>query len=180
MPAVLPFIPLIASGIGAGTALYSGYRAEQRNQQALAQANQATQAQQALISQLMSGISPQAYQAQAQQAGQDALGQLASNFAGRGMLSSGALHTAGAQTLSRLYTDANAAYQRDRMQAYGMALGGQQAVQQQYGQQINPSPYQGLGAALGAVGTAAGQYLYRPPIPTYGDPLPGFGVKYHP
>ncbi len=100
------------------------------------------------------------------------------------MLSSGALHTAGAQTLSRLYTDADARYQQDRMNAIGMALGGQQAIQRQYGQQINPDPYAGLGAALGAFGMAGGQFAQQrygttyPATPTYGTPLPGFGVSY--
>lgn len=178
---LVPFIPLLAAGVGAGVSLWQGNRAEQQNRAAQQQANQATQAQQALIQQLMSGISPQAYQQQAAQAGQQALSQLAANFAGRGMLSSGALHTAGAQTLSQLYTDAQARYQQDRMNAIGMALGGQQAIQQQYAGGINPNPYAGLGSALGAVGMAGGQYLYNrqaTPTPTYGTPLPGFGVKY--
>lgn len=179
MPALIPFVPMIAAGIGAGATLYSGYRSEQRNNAALAQANQSAAAQQALIQQLMSGISPDAYRAQAAQAGQSSLSDLASNFAQRGMLSSGALHSAGMQSLARLYTDANAAYQRDRMNAIGMALGGQQAIGQQYGQQINPQPYAGLGSALGAAGTAAGQYLYTHPAPPVsGNPLPGFGVRY--
>ena len=80
----------------------------------------------------MAGISPDAYRAQAAQAGETALGQLSANFAQRGMLNSGALTTAGAQTLSRLYTDADARDQQDRMNAIGMALGGQQAIQRQY------------------------------------------------
>lgn len=183
MPALLPFVPLIAAGIGGATALYSGNQANRRNEQALGQANQATAAQQQLISQLMSGISPEAYRAQAYQDGQSALGQLSSNFAQRGMLSSGALHTAGNQTLSKLYADAGARYQQDRQNAIGMALGGQQAVQRQYGAQINPDPWSGLGAALGGIGTAAGSYLYNrqqaAPAST-GAGLPGFGVSYRP
>lgn len=181
MPALIPFVPLLAAGVGAGVSLWQGNRAEQQNRAANDQANRATAAQQALIQQLMSGISPEAYRAQAAQAGQSALSQLAANFAGRGMLSSGALHTAGAQTLSQLYTDADARYNQDRMNAFGMALGGQQAIQRQYAGQVNPSPYDGLGAALGAVGMAGGQYFYNrqaTPAPGYGTPLPGFGVRY--
>lgn len=161
MPALIPFIPLLAAGVGAGTSLYSGAQASRRNEQALGQANQATAQQQQLISQLMSGISPEAYRVQAYQDGQSALGQLSSNFAQRGMLSSGALHTTGNQTLSKLYADAGARYQQDRQNAIGMALGGQQQIQAQYGRQINPDPYSGLGASLGAIGTAGGAYLYN-------------------
>ena len=82
------------------------------------------------------------------------------------MLDSGAMHTQGANTLARLYADAGARYQQDRLSAYGMALGGQQAIQRQYAGQINPNPYEGLGASLGGLGSAAGQYLYG----RYGSP----------
>ena len=179
---LIPFIPLIASGMGAATAIGSGIAADRRNQQAQGQANAATAQQQALIQQLMSGISPDAYRNQAAEAGQAALGQLSSNFAQRGMLSSGALHTAGAQTLSKLYSDADARYQQDRQNAIGMALTGQGQIRGAYDSQINPSPYAGLGSALGGLGTAAGQYLFQNPVtvPGSGTPLPGFGVKYRP
>lgn len=181
MPQLIPFIPLIASGVGLAGTLYQGHKSEQQNNANLARADQATAAQQQLIGQLMSGINPQAYRDQAAAAGQNALGQLAANFAGRGMLSSGALHTTGAQTLAQLYTDANAKYQQDRINAIGMALGGQQAVQQQWGAHVNPNPYAGLGSALSGIGTAAGQYLYnqqQKPAQGTGTPLPGFGVQY--
>ena len=159
LPGAIPFIPLIAAGIGGAASLYGGYRQDKANQAVNAQAAQSTAAQQQLIGQLMAGISPDAYRAQAAQAGETALGQLSANFAQRGMLNSGALTTAGAQTLSRLYTDADARYQQDRMNAIGMALGGQQAIQRQYAGMVNPNPYEGLGAALGAAGTSAGQLL---------------------
>lgn len=182
MPALIPFAPLIASGLGAATSLYGGYRANQANQANLNAANNATAAQQALIQQLMSGINPQAYQQQAQMQTQDALGQLSSNFAQRGMLNSGALTTAGMQAAARAQADAARQYQADRMSAYSMALGGQQAVGQQYRQNINPDPFGGVGASLGAVGTAAGQYLmgrYGQAAPASpGAGVPGFGVSY--
>jgi hypothetical protein len=179
-----PFVPLIAAGIGGATSLIGGMRADRQNQQANQQANAATAQQQALIQQLMSGITPDAYRAQAAQAGQGALSQLAANFAGRGMLSSGALHTAGANTLAQLYTDANSKYQQDRMGAYQMALGGQQAIQGQYARQVNPDPYAGLGQSLGAIGLAGGDFLARRYGQSTGSaitqttPLPGFGVTY--
>lgn len=175
-----PFLPLITAGVGAGASLFGGMAADRRNQQALGQANAATQQQQALIQQLMSGINPQAYRDQAALAGQDALSQLASNFAQRGMLSSGALHTAGANALTKLQADAQARYQQDRMGAYQMALGGMQSVGQQYRQGINPDPYNGLGTSLGAFGTAGANYLGQRygTGGAYGTPMPGFGVKY--
>lgn len=181
MAPLIPFVPMIAAALGGATALYSGSQANRRNEQALGQANQATAQQQQLIWQLMSGLNPEAYRAQAYQDGQAALGQLSSNFAQRGMLSSGALHTAGNNALSKLYADAGARYQQDRMNAIGMALTGQQAIQRQYTGQINPEPYSGLGAALGALGTAAGSYLQNQgsaaPAGT-GAGVPGFGVNY--
>lgn len=184
MPALIPFIPLIAAGVGGATSLIGGMRADQQNQRANQQANAATAQQQALIQQMMAGITPDAYRAQAQQAGQGALSQLAASFAGRGMLNSGAHTTAGANTLAQLYTDANAKYQQDRMGAYQIAMGGQQAIQGQYARQVNPDPFAGVGASLGAIGLAGGDYLAR----RYGQPaggtvtqttpLPGFGVSY--
>lgn len=191
MPQLIPLIPLIASGIGGVTSLIGGIQASQQNAAANQQANAATQRQQQLIAQLMGGINPEAYRAQAAQAGQAALGQLSSNFAQRGMLSSGALHTAGANTLAQLYTDANAKYQQDRMGAYQVALGGQQNIQGQYAKQVNPDPYAGLGQSLGAIGLAGGDYFGRQagtPQTPYGgytpyytapvaNPLPGFGVR---
>lgn len=172
MPALIPLAPIIAAGIGAGASWLSGHKAEQMNNANLARADQATAAQQQLIGQLMAGITPDAYRAQAQQAGAQALDQLSGQFAGRGMLSSGALHTAGTTTLAKLYTDAAARYQQDRMQAIGMALGGQQAIQQQWGQHINPDPYSGLGQSLAGLGTAAGQYLYNQQKTGTPQPLP--------
>lgn len=193
MPQAIPFLPLIASGVGAATAIGQGIHSSNMNNQAMAASNQATAQQQQLIQNLMAGISPQAYHDQAAQAGQDALSQLSSNFAQRGMLSSGALHTAGAQTLSKLYTDANARYQQDRQNAIGMALGGYGQIRGAYDSQVNPSPYAGLGAALGGMGTAAGSYLfnqqqaYAPTpytTPVFSNPtpapLPGFGSRYRP
>ena len=180
MPAAVPFLPMIAAGLGTATAIGQGIQTSNQNNRALAASNAATQQQQALIGQLMAGISPDAYRNQAAEAGQAALGQLSSNFAQRGMLSSGALHTAGAQTLSKLYSDADARYQQDRQNAIGMALNGQASIRGAYDSQVNPSPYGGLGAALGGLGTAAGQYLYQNPAtaPGTGQPLPGFGVRY--
>lgn len=185
MPAILPFLPAIVGLAGAGVSLWQGNQADQRNQQANAQANAATAQQQALIQQLMSGLNPQAYQQQAAQAGNQALSQLAANFGQRGALSSGAFQQAGATTLGQLYSDAQARYQQDQQNAIGMALGGQQAIQRQYAGQVNPDPYAGLGTALGALGTAAGGYLqqkYGQPTTAYGGStgagLPGFGVRY--
>lgn len=164
MPAVVPFIPLIASGIGAAASVANGMRTERTNRQYLQRADQAAAAQQQLIGQLMSGITPDVYRAQAQQAGQAALSQLSSDFAQRGMLSSGAMQQAGARTLSEAYTNANAAYRAERMNAIGMALGGQQNLNNQWGQRINPDPYAGLGASLGAMGVAGAQYLQNNPL----------------
>ena len=176
MPAVLPFIPLIAAGIGGGVSLYQGYKADQRNQQQIGQAQQSQGQQQALITQMMQGVNPAAYQAQARGASQGALGQIASDFAQRGLNSSGAMYTAGANATNQAYTGAAAQYQHDRMSAYGAAMGGQQAVTQGYGQFVNPDPYGGLGQSLGAIGQAGAAYYgnQQPAAPT---PLPGFGVR---
>lgn len=164
--------------------MIGGMRADRQNQQANQQANAATAQQQALIQQLMSGINPQAYRDQAAQATNTGLSQLAANFAGRGMLNSGALTTAGANLAGQLQTDAAAKFQQDRMGAYQMALGGQAGIQGQYARQVNPDPYSGLGQSLGAIGLAGGDFLAR----RYGQPaggtvtqttpLPGFGVSY--
>lgn len=178
---MIEWLPLIASAIGGLTSLLQGNQAEQQNREYMQRADAATAAQQQLIGQLMAGMSPQAYRDQAAMDGQAALGQLSANFAGRGMLSSGALHTAGASTLSQLYANATARHQQDRMNAIGMALGGQQAIRSQYADNVNPNPYAGLGQALSGIGTAAGQYLYRNPLTpaaTTGNPLPGFGARY--
>lgn len=187
-----PFVPLIAAGIGGATSLYGGYKANQANQQANQQANAATAQQQALIQQMMAGMTPDAYRAQAAQQGESALSQLAANFAGRGMLSSGALHTAGATTLAGLYANADAKLQQDKMGAYQMAMGGQQAIQGQYARQVNPDPWVGVGQSLGAIGLAGGNLLgqqygtpqpatpyagYTPYYTAPANPLPGFGVR---
>lgn len=181
MPAVLPFLPLISAGIGGVTSLISGNRADQQNQQQIGLAQQSQQRQQALIQQMMAGINPAAYQEQARQASGQAFGQLSSDFASRGLLSSGALYTAGANASNKAYADAGAAYQRDRLQAYGIANGAQQNVTQNYGQFVNPNPYAGLGSSLGALGTAGAAYLsgQQPQQPvSSGVSMPGFGVRY--
>lgn len=389
-PALIPFVPLIAAGIGAGTAIWSGNKAAQQNgqiQQGMAQTQQKQmglfdQAQQLIpgmqgISQqygqaaqgflqdraaldnisrgygglydqmnrlygqgnpaaegmdlmrgmlsqdptaagrgalsgllsraagsddgavdalranaagVLSATSPDVYREQARLAGNDAMGQLASQLASRGVASSGASSRLGASTLSRLYADAAARGQQDRLNAYGqsnsalsaagnMALqrrgmeanlagqlaglemqgqqhraglagqlaglgmqGGQyqagllgqlgnilgaqqgnilqgsgllgnylQALQGQYGMQqgiagmytqqgqalggmwnqqasqVNPNPYGGVGAALGAIGNAGAQFMdWRAKGLTGGGfggvpggvPSPGFGVSY--
>lgn len=177
MPWLAAAAPLIASGVGAATSLFSGIAANNRNNQQIGMANQNMQQQQALIGQLMAGINPQAYQQQAALAGKDAMSQLASDFAQRGMLSSGALGTAGANALTKLQADAAARYQQDRTNAYGMALNARGNMTSQYGQFVNPDPYGGLGQSLGAIGTAAGSYLAGQQPQTTGVALPGFGVR---
>lgn len=148
--------PLIAALIGAGTSLYQGIQGEQRNREMDARSAQATAAQQALIGKMLGEISPEAYLAQADRAGQGAVSQLMSRFAGNGMLSSGAMHTAGLNALMDARTNALAKYQSDRLGAYGTALGGQQAIHNQYVQGINPNPYSGFSASLGGLGTLLG------------------------
>lgn len=174
---MIPFIPLIAAGIGAGTAVYSGVQANNRNNQQIGLAQDSQQKQQALIQQMMARINPAAYQEQARQASSTALGQLAGNFAQRGLLSSGALYTAGAQATNKAYADADAALQRDQLQAYGIANGAQQNVTQNYGQFVNANPWAGLGSSLGAIGTAGASYLAGQQPATGGVSMPGFGVK---
>lgn len=239
MPAVIPFIPLIAAGIGGATALYSGYKADKQNQ-AVQQQMQNTQNQQmglfsqaqqlipgmqnisnlygqgaagfladrdrlggigqqygglldqmqrlygqnptaesvngmrgllgqnpgaegtaglrGLLSQnsgvgnimklmqnagdvqaggvsdggygaqlganaqnVLAATDPGVYRQQAQLAGNDALGQLSSQLASRGIASSGTSSRLGASTLSRLYADAAARGQQDRLNAYGIS-----------------------------------------------------------
>lgn len=182
MPAAIPFLPLIGGVIGAGASLINGRRTEATNRQYLQRADQAAAAQQQLIAQLMSGITPETYRAQAQQAGTAAIDQLSANFAQRGMLSSGAMHTAGARTLSELYTNANAAYRAERANAIGAALTGQANLNNQWGQRINPDPYAGLGQSLGAIGVAGAQYLHANPLQQTQpwSAAPGFGVTYQP
>lgn len=181
MPALIPYIPLIAAGVGAAASVSNGMRNERMNREYLGRADQAAAAQQELIANLMSGITPDVYRAQAQQAGNAAIDQLSSAYAQRGMLSSGAMHTAGAKTLSELYTNANAVYRQERMNAIGMALGGQQQLNNQWGQRINPDPYSGLSTALSGLGQAGAQYLQQNRTATStGTPMPGFGVTYTP
>lgn len=217
MAPLIPFIPLIAAGIGGATALYSGYKADKQNQ-ATQQQMQNTQNQQmglfnqaqqlipgmqgisnlygqagqgflrdrgaldgimrnygdlydqmgrlyqqdgaaegagyirhllggensplsqymALARQggndggaagalmgnasgVMGAVNPEAYANQARLAGNDALGQLTSGLAARGIAASGASSRLGASTLSRLYADAAARGNQDRLQAYGIS-----------------------------------------------------------
>lgn len=140
---------------------------DRRQQQGIA-------AQQNIIQQLMAGITPGAYQEQARQATALGQGQIASDFAGRGLLSSGAMYQTSANAASKNYADAQAAYQRDRMAAYQTALGGQQNIS---GQVAQANPYAGLGAALGGLGTAAGSYFANQMAGQgSGVSLPGFGT----
>lgn len=164
MPAIIPFIPLIASGVGAAATIYSGRQAERRNDQYLHQADRAVANQQQLIGELMAGITPDVYQAQAKQAGAAALDQMAASFAQRGMLSSGAHGNQAARTLSELYTNANAAYRQERQSALAQALGASQNLNNQFGQRINPNPYAGLGQVMAGLGGAAAyaQQHYTP------------------
>lgn len=241
MPALIPFVPLIASGIGAAAGLYSGYKADQRNQQIQNQMQQTQDRQMGLFDQaqqvipgmanianaygqaaggflgdrnalaglqgqygglmdqmnrlyntnltgdavnglrgvlnqgsgvngildmmrgganvqagtitdggygarlgqnaqgVMNDTNPGVYRAQARLAGNDAMGQLAAQMGARGILSSGTHSRLGAATLSRLYADAAARGQQDRLNAYGIsnsALGaaGNMALNQSQGQ----------------------------------------------
>lgn len=246
MPAVIPFIPLIAAGIGGATALYSGYKADKQNQ-AVQQQMQNTQNQQmGLFSQaqqlipgmqnisnlygqgatgfladrdrlgalngqygglmdqmnrlynsggigdiltmmrgganvqagqitdggygaqlagnasaVMRDTNPEVYREQARLAGNDAMGQIASQLAGRGIASSGTSSRLGASTLSRLYADAAARGQQDRLNAYGIsnnALGaaGNMALNRSQGQVSADLQAAGIrNSALGAVGNLA-------------------------
>lgn len=70
---------------------------------------------------VLSATDPSVYQHQAQLAGNDAMGQLSSQLAGRGILGSGATSRLGASTLSRLYSNAAAQGQQDRLNAFGIS-----------------------------------------------------------
>lgn len=376
IPQLIPFIPLIASGVGAAASLYSGYKADQRNQQVQQQQQQTQDKQMGLFDQAnalipgMQGISnlygqagqgflgdrnqlqylqgqydplmqqmgrlynqdptaqgrgymqnlltdpngaaslmmnlarngasdggaanalmgnaqgvlsatdPSHYFAQAREAGNEAMGQLAAQMAGRGILSSGTTSRIGAATLAKLYSEAGARANQDRLNAYGISnnaygqagglnlqragqqasllgqagnmqaglaqglaslglqgqgqqlgilgqignllgaqqgnvlqqsgllgnylqgLQGQYGMQQgignmytdqagllgglykQQGQNINPNPYGGFGAALGSFGNAGANYLnWQQKQPTSGVPSTGqswAGVQYQP
>jgi hypothetical protein len=176
---------MIASVVGAGASLIGGAQADNRNNQLLGQQQQGITAQQNLIRQLMAGMDPSSYQQQASLATSQGLGGLAQNFAGRGMLDSGAFTTAATNAAASNASNASAAYQRDRLTAYQTAMSGQQGVSQQYANQMNPNPYGGLGAALGGLGTAAGSYFANSMagVPAQGGALgtpsmAGFGVSY--
>lgn len=166
MPAAIPFLPLIASAVGVGGSLIGGAMNDRRQQQGIA-------AQQNIIQQLMAGITPGAYQEQARQATAAGQGQISADFASRGLLSSGAMYQASANAASKNYADAQAAYQRDRLAAYQTALGGQQGINTQVSQ---ANPYDGVGAALGGLGTAAGSYFANQMAGQNTGSLPGFGT----
>ena len=179
MPAVLPFVPMIASVIGLGGSIISGNQASAQNAQQIGLAQQSQQQQQQLIQQLMSGINPAAYQEQARQATMLGQGQIGADFAQRGMLDSGAMYTASANAAGKNYADAQARYQSDRVSAIGAAMGGQNALTRGYGDFVNPNPYAGMQASLGGLGTAAGQYAYQhPQAGGSGAGDPAFSVYY--
>ncbi|AWN24211.1 hypothetical protein DKM44_14035 [Deinococcus irradiatisoli] len=187
----MPWAPIAAAIIGAGAGLFSGYKADKRNQQIQGQMQQTQDRQMSLYDQanslipgmqglmgqygnanqgfqdlmgqldgvngqyggllgqirglysqaqnggpgdggaagmLMSNaqgalndVNPAAFRAQAMLSGNDALGQLGAQMAGRGILSSGATSRLGASTLSRLYANAAAQGQQDRLNAYGIS-----------------------------------------------------------
>ena len=176
---MIPFIPLLAAGVGVGGSLISGAQASARNNQQIGLAQQSQAQQQQLIQQLMSGINPAAYQEQARQATMLGQQQIGSDFAQRGMLDSGAMYTASANAAGKNYADAQARYQQDRVSAIGAAMGGQNAVTRGYGDFVNPNPYGGLQASLGGLGSAAGQYFYNNPQPAApSGGMPGFGAHY--
>ncbi|KQR22861.1 hypothetical protein [Deinococcus sp. Leaf326] len=77
---------------------------------------------------VLGATSTDAYNRQAQLAGDDALGQLSSSLAARGIASSGASSRLGASTLARLYADAQARGQQDRLSAYGISNNALQAA----------------------------------------------------
>lgn len=72
---------------------------------------------------LLSETSPDAYRAQAQLAGSDALDQIGADMASRGLGNSGVAQRTGSSTLSRLYADANVRYNSDRISAGNAASG---------------------------------------------------------
>lgn len=159
MAPILPFLPLIASGVGVAGSLIGGARASGQNNQVMGKIDAQNSQQNSLIQQLMSGIDKNAYMAQAGQAGEQAMAQLGADDASKGILSSGAHSRVAAQTLGDIYTNATAKYQADRQNAIGMALGARGNLASSYGQQFNPNPYSGLGPAVSGVGAAGASYL---------------------
>jgi hypothetical protein len=112
---------------------------------------------------VLGATSTDAYNRQAQLAGDDALSQLSSNLASRGIASSGASSRLGASTLSRLYADAQARGQQDRLSAYGIsnsalqAAGGMQSsIAGQLGQ-LGMAGQQSRAGILGQMGGLIGQ-----------------------
>ena len=159
MAPLIPFIPLIAAGVGVGGSLIGGKMASDSNANVMNKIDGQNAQQNTLIQQLMSGIDKNAYMAQAGQAGEQAMNQLGADDASKGILSSGAHSRIAAQTLGDIYANATAKYQSDRQNAIGMAIGGRSSMSSQYAQQFNPNPYSGLQPAVAGVSSAGATYL---------------------
>lgn len=181
---LLAALPAIMGGISTIAGLFGGYKADQANQAAQARQDQMYGNMNGLVQQMLSGANPQAYMQQAQTVGQRMLGQVAADQAARGTLQSGTFARTSAEALSQVNADALARAQSDRQQVLGQALSAYGGLAQGYGQRINPNPYGGVGAGLGAVGNGAAWYAdwqakqgaAQPAASTGGGSL--FGVSY--
>lgn len=159
LPQIIPFIPLIASGIGAATAIGSGINATNRNNQVLGQINGEQNQQQQLLQQMLAGINRGDYMNQAKLDGQEMLGQLAADDGARGMLDSGAHSRLAQSNLAKIYADATSRYDQARQGVYQTAFGAHQQLTDTYGRMFNPDPYSGLGPAVQGISSAGASYL---------------------
>ena len=170
---MLQFLPLIFGGISALSGLFGGMQASAENEKNRALQEKEMEMMRQILGQITSSTDPAAYEMQAKMGFDDALGALAS----RGLASSGVAGRGLAATL----VNARLQAQNTRISALGQAMGGHGQLAGMYGQNIDPNPYGGVAAGLGAMGNAAGalvtqnqQYLSqlnKPQTPTFAGAL---------
>lgn len=148
---MLQFLPLIAQGVGLISGLFGGMQASRENERQAALQAEQMKMMQDILNQIQSNSGVGAYQAVARQGFDEALG----GYAARGLGSSGVAGRGLGQAM------ANAAMQAQnaRVSALSQVFQGRQSMANMYGQNINPDPYAGVGAALGGLGNAAGTLL---------------------
>lgn len=187
MPAVVPFVPLIASGIGLVGGLVTGNQQKKQNEKYIQSQDQQISQITQFADTLVSKVSREEYNSQANQDVSAALKDVFGTMASRGMGRSTAGLTAAAGASAQIRSGYGQQYLKDRMAALqtagGMYAGASQTPRMGY----DSDPYAGFRSGLGGIASGAAYYqanggLIKPgaaPAVT-GSPSAFGGVSYPP
>lgn len=175
-PAVIPFIPVIAAGIGVAGGLITGNQAKKNNEKLIDSQNQNLSRVSEFAEQIATRVSRSEYDSQANADVNAALKDVFGAMASRGMGRSTAGLTAASGASAQIRSGYGQQYLKDRLSSLQTAGGMISGVASTPRMGYDSDPYAGFRSGLSGIGSAAAYYQANRPAaaaPAPGNLMPG-------